>query len=117
MTCRIQPWFPGQASVGRGAHEEEVLLAGIVPFHVTVSEKGAGWSVVASDPVFVGIRSRTYPHRAAPVEPVGRTAHRYFIYGSNGERRNQPSVMCSVEGHGRIARCRESSSLKRSDAW
>ena len=51
--------FPGEATIVRRAHQDETIRAGIVPFQVAISVKGAAWGVVARDPVLVGVVAGT----------------------------------------------------------
>src|ERR1700680_2024652 len=48
---RVLNCSPSQSAIVRSTHFDEVLLRGIIPFHITMSVKRTGGSVVAHDPI------------------------------------------------------------------
>jgi len=54
VICSAGRWTPGEATVGRSAHQDAIAGIRIVPLHVTVAIKGTGGVAVANDPVLIG---------------------------------------------------------------
>lgn len=101
---------PGQAPVGRGAHQDAVAGIRIVPLAVTIAVEGAGRVTIAHDSVFVGARDfRADVYRIlAGKASVGRAAHNHGRGRGgvgDGRGRDHPHTVLGVVSYGRIAGC------------
>src|ERR1700690_2361304 len=76
----------------------------------------AGGSVVAGNPVLVGTRSGADDDGIVPVDAVRGAVHRDLVHVRDGQRRNDPHAVSSVEGYDRIAGRAECALLIDGDA-
>src|SRR5208282_2819031 len=89
---------PGVASIGGGAHVKQIAHIRIVPLDVAIAVIRAGRTVVAPDPVLVGILILDDVDGIIPVNGVGGAADRDRIVVADRQGADQPLAILSIVG-------------------
>src|ERR1700680_266896 len=82
-----------------------------------MAEVRAGGSVVAGNPVLVGIGRGADEDGIAPVDAIGGAAYGHLVRVGDSQGRDDPRGMGGVEGYDRIAGRAEGALLVDGDAW